>query len=193
MIFIFYLWYDGCSFAIWETRVRVTETTFLKYLNIRLRTLTLPKPALVGVLCIRYTLLCGKCFGSHERWTTHTSLHWSHLSWWTPYLSRITLLVEFLWGTEAAEILYESLFLDKHSYSCYLEVISSHICHKHYITICECRWCHGSPVHRYGLYALQWIVEVNGKLTPDLGTFLEVVKVCLMLCTHGSVIKFKIL
>lgn len=96
-------------------------------------------------------------------------------------------------GTEAAEILYESLFLDKHSYSCYLEVISSHICHKHYITICECRWCHGSPVHRYGLYALQWIVEVNGKLTPDLGTFLEVVKVCLMLCTHGSVIKFKIL
>lgn len=38
------------------------------------------------------------------------------------------------------------------------------------------RWCHGSPVHRYGLYALQWIVEVNGKLTPDLDTFLAVAK-----------------
>ncbi|XP_042501521.1 protease Do-like 7 [Macadamia integrifolia] len=38
------------------------------------------------------------------------------------------------------------------------------------------RWCHGSPVHRYGLYALQWIVEVNGKLTPDLEAFVDVVK-----------------
>lgn len=39
------------------------------------------------------------------------------------------------------------------------------------------RWCHGSPVHRYGLYALQWIVEVNGKLTPDLDAFVNVTKV----------------
>ena len=39
------------------------------------------------------------------------------------------------------------------------------------------RWCHGSPVHRYGLYALQWIVEVNGKLTPNLDAFVEVTKV----------------
>ncbi|OWM64395.1 hypothetical protein CDL15_Pgr020362 [Punica granatum] len=38
------------------------------------------------------------------------------------------------------------------------------------------RWCHGSPVHRYGLYALQWIVEVNGKLTPDLDAFVSVTK-----------------
>uniref|UniRef100_A0A453PDV7 PDZ-like domain-containing protein n=1 Tax=Aegilops tauschii subsp. strangulata TaxID=200361 RepID=A0A453PDV7_AEGTS len=38
------------------------------------------------------------------------------------------------------------------------------------------RWCHGSPVHRYGLYALQWIVEVNGQPTPDLESFIEVVK-----------------
>lgn len=38
------------------------------------------------------------------------------------------------------------------------------------------RWCHGSPVHRYGLYALQWIVEVNGKLTPNLDAFVEVTK-----------------
>ncbi|CAL8137411.1 unnamed protein product [Prunus armeniaca] len=38
------------------------------------------------------------------------------------------------------------------------------------------RWCHGSPVHRYGLYALQWIVEVNGKQTPDLDAFVNVTK-----------------
>ncbi|KAH6758616.1 DegP protease 7 [Perilla frutescens var. frutescens] len=38
------------------------------------------------------------------------------------------------------------------------------------------RWCHGSPVHRYGLYALQWIVEVNGKPTPDLDSFVAVTK-----------------
>lgn len=38
------------------------------------------------------------------------------------------------------------------------------------------RWCHGSPVHRYGLYALQWIVEVNGKRTPDLEAFVNVTK-----------------
>lgn len=42
------------------------------------------------------------------------------------------------------------------------------------------RWCHGSPVHRYGLYALQWIVEVNGKLTPNLDAFVEVTKVKLL-------------
>ncbi|CAK9150637.1 unnamed protein product [Ilex paraguariensis] len=38
------------------------------------------------------------------------------------------------------------------------------------------RWCHGSPVHRYGLYALQWIVEVNGKPTPDIDAFVDVTK-----------------
>ncbi|XVE72190.1 hypothetical protein DITRI_Ditri11bG0019100 [Diplodiscus trichospermus] len=38
------------------------------------------------------------------------------------------------------------------------------------------RWCHGSPVHRYGLYALQWIVEVNGEPTPDLDAFVNVIK-----------------
>ncbi|XP_022727837.1 protease Do-like 7 isoform X1 [Durio zibethinus] len=38
------------------------------------------------------------------------------------------------------------------------------------------RWCQGSPVHRYGLYALQWIVEVNGKPTPDLDAFVNVTK-----------------
>jgi len=36
------------------------------------------------------------------------------------------------------------------------------------------RWCHGSPAHRYGLYALQWIVEVNGMPTPDLQAFIDV-------------------
>lgn len=39
------------------------------------------------------------------------------------------------------------------------------------------RWCHGSPVHRYGLYALQWIVEINGKPTPNLDAFVDVTKV----------------
>ncbi|KAA8547739.1 hypothetical protein F0562_004168 [Nyssa sinensis] len=38
------------------------------------------------------------------------------------------------------------------------------------------RWCHGSPVHRYGLYALQWILEINGKPTPDLDAFVDVTK-----------------
>ncbi|PON77426.1 Peptidase S1C [Parasponia andersonii] len=38
------------------------------------------------------------------------------------------------------------------------------------------RWCHGSPVHRYGLYALQWIVEINGKPTPNLDAFADVTK-----------------
>ncbi|GMH04350.1 hypothetical protein Nepgr_006189 [Nepenthes gracilis] len=38
------------------------------------------------------------------------------------------------------------------------------------------RWCHGSPSHRYGLYALQWIIEVNGKPTPDLDAFVKVTK-----------------
>ncbi|KAK1440631.1 hypothetical protein QVD17_06460 [Tagetes erecta] len=38
------------------------------------------------------------------------------------------------------------------------------------------RRSHGSPVHRYGLYALQWIVEVNGKPTPDLEAFVNVTK-----------------
>ncbi|PPS11100.1 hypothetical protein GOBAR_AA09549 [Gossypium barbadense] len=42
------------------------------------------------------------------------------------------------------------------------------------------RWCHGSPVHRYGLYALQWIVEINGKPTPDLDAFVNVTKVTLV-------------
>ncbi|KAJ6838540.1 putative protease Do-like 7 isoform X2 [Iris pallida] len=49
------------------------------------------------------------------------------------------------------------------------------------------RWCHGSPVHRYGLYALQWIVEINGKSTPDLETFLEVVKAL----EHGEFVRVK--
>lgn len=38
------------------------------------------------------------------------------------------------------------------------------------------RWCHGSPAHRYGLYALQWIVEINGNPTPDLDHFVNVTK-----------------
>eukprot|EP00775_Hariotina_reticulata_P006275 gene6275-6514_t len=37
------------------------------------------------------------------------------------------------------------------------------------------RWHHGSPAHRYGLFALHWIMEVNGHATPDLDTLLQVV------------------
>lgn len=32
-------------------------------------------------------------------------------------------------------------------------------------------------MHRYGLYALQWIVEVNGKPTPDMDAFVNMTKV----------------
>ncbi|GMP27472.1 hypothetical protein CsSME_00003449 [Camellia sinensis var. sinensis] len=39
------------------------------------------------------------------------------------------------------------------------------------------RWCHGSPANRYGLSALQWIVEVNGKPTPSLDAFVHVTKI----------------
>ncbi|VFQ70275.1 unnamed protein product [Cuscuta campestris] len=38
------------------------------------------------------------------------------------------------------------------------------------------RWSCGSPGHRYGLLALQWIVEINGKRTPNLEAFIEVTK-----------------
>lgn len=36
---------------------------------------------------------------------------------------------------------------------------------------------YGSPASRYGLVAVQWIVEVNGKPTPDLDAFVNVIKV----------------
>ncbi|GAB4820286.1 hypothetical protein N2152v2_007332 [Parachlorella kessleri] len=38
------------------------------------------------------------------------------------------------------------------------------------------RWHHGSPAHRYALFALHWITEVNGEPTPDIDTFLRLVK-----------------
>ncbi|PHT96460.1 hypothetical protein BC332_34614 [Capsicum chinense] len=48
-------------------------------------------------------------------------------------------------------------------------------------------WCHGSPVHRYGLYALQWIVEVNGKPTPSLDAFVDVTKTI----EHGEFVRVR--
>lgn len=36
------------------------------------------------------------------------------------------------------------------------------------------RWHHGSPAHRYGLYALHWLTELNGEPVPDLDTLAEV-------------------
>ncbi|KAF8048006.1 hypothetical protein N665_2726s0003 [Sinapis alba] len=49
------------------------------------------------------------------------------------------------------------------------------------------RWCHGSPAHRYGLYALQWIVEVNGKKTPDLNAFADATKEL----EHGQFVRLR--
>lgn len=40
------------------------------------------------------------------------------------------------------------------------------------------RWHHGSPAHRYGLYALHWIQAVNGQDTHDLDSFLAAVQDC---------------
>lgn len=66
---------------------------------------------------------------------------------------------------------YMLLLVVTNDYICLLELMLSHRIS---------RWCHGSPVHRYGLYALQWIVEVNGKPTPDLDAFVDVTKVRLL-------------
>ncbi|XP_020888662.1 protease Do-like 7 isoform X2 [Arabidopsis lyrata subsp. lyrata] len=49
------------------------------------------------------------------------------------------------------------------------------------------RWCHGSPAHRYGLYALQWIVEVNGRKTPDLNAFADATKEL----EHGQFVRIR--
>jgi S1-C subfamily serine protease len=38
------------------------------------------------------------------------------------------------------------------------------------------RWHHGSPAHRYGLYALNFVVAVGGVPTPDLDSFVEAVR-----------------
>lgn len=38
------------------------------------------------------------------------------------------------------------------------------------------RWHHGSPAHRYGLYALNFIVAVGGVPTPDLDAFAAAVR-----------------
>ena len=37
------------------------------------------------------------------------------------------------------------------------------------------RWHHGSPAHRFGLYALHWVTEVNGEKVQDLDAFLVAV------------------
>ena len=53
------------------------------------------------------------------------------------------------------------------------------------------RWHHGSPAHRYALYALQFVQEVNGVPTPDLEAFVKAISslvrlVCPMLTTLCS-------
>ncbi|XP_070041821.1 protease Do-like 7 isoform X4 [Nicotiana tomentosiformis] len=49
------------------------------------------------------------------------------------------------------------------------------------------RWCQGSPAHRHGLFALQWIVEVNGKPTPNLDAFVDVTKAI----EHGEFVRVR--
>jgi S1-C subfamily serine protease len=38
------------------------------------------------------------------------------------------------------------------------------------------RWFHGSPAHRYGVYALHWVAEVNDTPAPTLDAFIAIVK-----------------
>lgn len=38
------------------------------------------------------------------------------------------------------------------------------------------RWHHGSPAHRYGLFALQWITHINDQPVIDIDNFLKLVK-----------------
>ena len=38
------------------------------------------------------------------------------------------------------------------------------------------RWHHGSPAHRYNLYALHWLTEINGVPVPNLDTFVDIIK-----------------
>lgn len=38
------------------------------------------------------------------------------------------------------------------------------------------RWHHGSPAHRYNLYALHWLTELNGQPVPDLDTFVTMIR-----------------
>ena len=38
------------------------------------------------------------------------------------------------------------------------------------------RWHHGSPAHRYNLYALHWLTELNGQPVPDLDSFVAIIK-----------------
>jgi S1-C subfamily serine protease len=37
------------------------------------------------------------------------------------------------------------------------------------------RWHHGSPAHRYGLFAAVWLTSVNGVATPDIDALLRAV------------------
>ncbi|CAI5944198.1 unnamed protein product, partial [Closterium sp. NIES-64] len=49
-------------------------------------------------------------------------------------------------------------------------------------------WCHGSPAHRYGLYALHWIVEINGRPVPDLDALVAISQEL----EHGAFVRVKV-
>ncbi len=48
------------------------------------------------------------------------------------------------------------------------------------------RWHHGSPAHRYGLYALQFVQELNGIATPTLDAFVHAVSQLVRLLSSHS-------
>ncbi|CAN6469947.1 unnamed protein product [Victoria cruziana] len=114
------------------------------------------------------------------------SNHWVQaLSKKDPTRRQVLRVKGCLAGSRAAELLKEGdmiLAIKDEPVTCFRDIENA--CHqlskledsdgKLELTIF--RWCHGSPVHRYGLYALQWIVEVSGKSTPDLKAFINVTK-----------------
>lgn len=51
------------------------------------------------------------------------------------------------------------------------------------------RWHHGSPAHRYGLFALQWITHINGQPVIDIDNFLRLVSEL----KHGEYVVVKLI
>ena len=48
------------------------------------------------------------------------------------------------------------------------------------------RWSYGSPSHKHGIRAMQWITQVNGQATPTLDAFLDIVQKL----QHGDIARF---
>ena len=50
------------------------------------------------------------------------------------------------------------------------------------------RWHHGSPAHRYGIYALNWVTAVNGAAVTDLDSLVAGIKGL----EHGASVRLKL-